>query len=370
VQNFLPPGRIRDQATALRVVDQLVAAQPWRSDRREAWQAILHKLVTCMDWETGLITAVTAARLGAAGRRATRTVSRVISWAVSVGLVVVAEKAAAPEFLGSTQGRTPTYALYRPPSLPDPALSPADRDPVDDSGDGANAQVNHSPDQLGDLPLSKGTCKPLIGRRLERATPAPSTWPLFRVPQTPSERTLAAKCLLRRLGLDQAGVSGGVLQHARMLLRTWWDAGACPAGLLWAIDHHPDRPDHHRGDALRGARDPLRVLGHRLRPWQGRLAELPLPYVGHLGDYVAAASARLEARVERPADPLVFTPSSSARTRAALRAELTAHLTRRRRERLSGLVPPSDPTGFPDQRWHGGAARLRDRTTGAREQSE
>jgi hypothetical protein len=137
-----------------------------------------------------------------------------------------------------------------------------------------------------------------------------------------------------------------------MLLRVWWDAGACPAGLLWAIDHHPDRPDHHRGDALRGARNPLRVLGHRLRPWLGRLGELPLQSAGHRDDYVAAAAVRLEAKVtaaqEQPATPLTFTPSASARTRAALRAELQAHLARRRQVRLEGAVLEDRPDTAAD----------------------
>jgi hypothetical protein len=354
VQNFIPPGNVRDQATALRIVEQLLDAQPWRSDRREAWGAILRRLVLGMDWETGLITAVTAVRLGAAGDRATRTVSRVIAWAVEAGLVVVAEKAAAPEFLGSVHGRTPTYALYRPPGLPAaaPVAEPDDGRP-DATVPAANDQVRPSPGQLGVLPSSADPRKPLIGRRLERRAPASTPWPLYRVPQTPSERTLAAKCLLRRLGLDGGGVSGGLLRRARMLLRVWWEAGACPAGLLWAIDHHPDRPDHHRGDALRGARDPMRVLGHRLRPWLGRLGELPLQYTGHRDDYLAAAAARLEARVaaaeQRPAAPAVFVPSASARTREALRAELRAHLIQRKQSRLASRIdgPP------------GGAATLR-----------
>lgn len=353
VQNFLPPGRLLDQAAALRTVEQLVAAQPWRSDRREAWLAILRQLVRGLDWDTGLITAVTAVRLGAAGDRATRTVSRVISWAVAAGLVVVAEKAAAPEFLGSVHGRTPTYALYRPAGLPEPTPAedgppPAVGDPSATTSTTTKVQVNCSPTQLGVLPSCAAPGKPLIGRRLERATSVPTTWPLYQVPQTPSERTLAAKSLLRRLGLDPPGVSGGVLRHARMLLRVWWDAGACPAGLLWAIDHHPDRPDRHRGDALRGARDPLRVLGHRLRPWLGRLGELPRQYVGHRSDYVTAAAARLEARVaaaqELSAPPLAFTPSASVRTRAALRAELQAHLVRRRQARLDGAALEDRPS--------------------------
>lgn len=364
VQNFIPPGNVRDQATALRIVEQLVAAQQWRSDRREAWGAILRRLVLGMDWETGLITAVTAVRLGAAGDRATRTVSRVISWAVEVGLVVVAEKAAAPEFLGSVHGRTPTYALYRPPGLPPaaPVAEPDEGHPDEPHRDAPPAQVSPSPTPLGVLPSSAEPRQPLIGRRLERRTPVPTPWPLYRVPQTPSERTLAAKCLLRRLGLDRGGVSGGLLRHARMLLRVWWEAGACPAGLLWAIDHHPDRPDHHRGDALRGARDPVRVLGHRLRPWLGRLGELPRQYIGHRHDYVAAAAATLEARVaaaeQRPAASAVFVPSASAHTREALRAELRAHLVQRRQVRLASRID-----GPPD-----GAATLR--TSGVRGQNE
>jgi hypothetical protein len=352
-QNFIPPDNVRDQATALRIVDQLLDAQQWRSDRRDAWGAILHRLVLGMDWETGLITALTAMRLGAAGDRATRTVSRVIAWAVEVGLVVVAEKAAAPEFLGSVHGRTPTYALYRPPGLPPaaPVAEPDERRPDEPQEVTQNAQVSPSPTPsplpLGDLPSSAEPEKPLIGKRLERRTPAPTPWPLYRVPQTPSERTLAAKCLLRRLGLDGGGVSGGLLRHARMLLRVWWEAGACPAGLLWAIDHHPDRPDHHRGDALRGARDPVRVLGHRLRPWLGRLGELPRQYTGHRDDYVAAAAERLEARVataeRQSAASAVFVPSASAQTREALRAELQAHLVQRKQDRLASRIdgPPA-----------------------------
>jgi hypothetical protein len=374
VQNFLPPGNVRDQATALRIVEQLVAAQPWRSDRREAWLAILRQLVLGMDWESGLITAVTAVRLGTAGDRATRTVSRVISWAVAAGLVVVVEKAAAPEFLGSVHGRTPTYALYRPPGLPEtaPVAEPDEGHPDESAAATTEAQVNTSsacsPVQLGVLPSSAVEEKPLIGRRLERVAATSTSWPVYRVPQSASERTLAAKCLLRRLGLDGPGVSGGVLRHARMLLRVWWDAGACPAGLLWAIDHHPDRPDHHRGDALRGARDPVRVLGHRLRPWVGRLGELPPQYAGHRDDYVAAAAARLEAKVAAAAQPTaasaVFVPTASAQTRAALRAELHAHLARRRQALADRTADRTTPPVSRNDGPPGGAATLR--TSGVR----
>jgi hypothetical protein len=60
----------------------------------------------------------------------------------------------------------------------------------------------------------------------------------------------------------------------------------CLQGMLYALDHHPDRPDVHRGDAMRGARDPLRVIGSRLQPWRGRLNSLPASVVGHHRDYL------------------------------------------------------------------------------------
>jgi len=104
-------------------------------------------------------------------------------------------------------------------------------------------------------------------------------------------------------GLHTWQVSRVPLWRARALLRPWWDAGACPAALLHAIDHHPDNPDHHRGDALRGTRDPLRVLGARLRPWRGRLSELPARLAGIRGDY----------RPPRPPDSPTPPPQRSRR---------------------------------------------------------
>ncbi|OLM27888.1 hypothetical protein Ae717Ps2_7106c [Pseudonocardia sp. Ae717_Ps2] len=59
------------------------------------------------------------------------------------------------------------------------------------------------------------------------------------------------------------------------MLASWWDAGMCPAGILHALDRHPDRPGVARGDAVSGARDLAAVLGARLAPWRGRLHELP-----------------------------------------------------------------------------------------------
>ena len=313
-----------DQAEALAVVDALVDDQDWRTDKRAAWTAILHQLVHAMDWDTGLVAALTAQRLAAAGARATRTVSRVIAWARDIGLVVIVEHAASAEFLGTDHGRTPTYALVTNTPLPQP--SPGAEPEPDPAESG---QLTPVVEETGDPTESLVENKPLNGRRLEPTTPAKPDWPLYRVPESPPERSAAAHCLLERLGLDRGGVSCVPLWRARALLKPWWDAGASPAGLLWAIDHHPDHPDHHRGDALRGARDPLRVLGARLRPWRGRLTELPLNLVGIRGDYVAAAAHR--PFVER-GDTV---PRPVSTVRAAARAAVAEHLRRLRAARRS-----------------------------------
>ncbi|QJY51172.1 hypothetical protein [Pseudonocardia broussonetiae] len=283
---------LEDQTEALAVVDELVDAQDWRSDKRAAWTAILRQLVCSMDWQTGVITAVTLARLGHAGARAPRTVSRVIAWAREASLLVVVEHGASAKFLRTEHGRTPSYVLVAPLVASTPPPDPATTGP-----DGTiSTQLSTAVDKNGVLPVTYVGNKPLNGRRPKPAEPAATSWPLYGVPQTAPDRTAATQCLFQRLGLDQRGVSGVPLWRARALLRPWWTAGACPAALLHAIDRHPDRPDHHRGDALRGARDPLRVLAARLRPWRGRLHELPTKLVGIPGDYRAAQSARILTR--------------------------------------------------------------------------
>jgi hypothetical protein len=321
---------LRDQAEALAVVEDLVDEQDWRADKRSAWTAILRQLVCAMDWDTGLVAALTAQRLGDAGRRAPRTVSRVIAWARDIGLVVVVEHAASAEFLGTDHGRTPTYALVT--NIPLPQLSPAD--PVPAAVE--SAQLTLPVEESGDLPASCVENKPLNGRRLEHTTPAETDWPLYRVPETAPDRTAATRRLFQRLGIDRRGLPGVPLWRARALFRPWWDAGASPAGLLWAIDHHPDRPDHHRGDALRGADDPLRVLGYRLRPWRGRLTHLPPEVVGIRGDYLAAQQPRRSTHpVSRsfsdPATEPARSPTAAQRSaQTALRDHLAQLRARRR----------------------------------------
>lgn len=317
-RNFcLPVGAVVlvDQAAALRRVDRLLAAEcGWREDRRRAWRLMLRALVSAMDWESGLVTGLTAVRIGAAAGRSTRTVTDVIRWAKDRGLLVVVEEGATAEFLGARHNRTPTYALLADPADPVPAQ------PVD--------QVEHELCDLSHVPV--GHEKPLPGGRRLRVPPA-RDWPAWRVPETPAERTAAVRTLAGRIGLDRPGVA---LWRARALLHRWFEAGWCVAGLIHALDYHPDHPDQRRGDALRGAADPVRVLGHRLRPWTGRHPDLPAQLHGRRGDYqhaqAVALAARLRDRAHAEPDQPTSAPASAGQRAAArgLYTQLRAAATR------------------------------------------
>lgn len=335
---------LTDQAEALSVVEALVDAEDWRSDKRAAWTSILRKLVFAMDWESGLVAALTAEKLGAAGGRAPRTISRVIAWAREKGLVVVVEHAASAEFLGTERGRTPTYALVTDGPGPQRVV---DNPPPPEPN--AFSLVSEVVEDIGDPPVSNVQIKPLSNRRLKPANSPTPQWPFFAVPDSPTKRSSATSCLLHRLGLDGAGVSGVPLWRTRALLKPWWEAGASPAGLLWAIDHHPDQPAKHRGDALRGARDPLRVLGARLRPWQDRLGELPAAVVGIRGNHHREADRRT---ATTPREPQSQLPTSSSSARDAARAAVAKHLSvlrQRRRAGGAGAAGTSDAEFVRDQ---------------------
>jgi hypothetical protein len=345
-RHFIAPSWrvLTDQAETLRIVEDLVDAQDWRADKRTSWRAILRRLVHSMDWSTGLITAVTVQRLGEAGDRAPRTVSRVLAWARDEGLLAVVEQGASAEFLGTEHGRTPTYAFVTNTPLPH---RPTTVDSLPHSGQTRasihpNTQLIGLVEENGDLPVSHVETKPSNGTRLKTTHHPTRPWLAFRVPESPTERNLATQCLLERLGLDGRGVSRVPLWRTRALLRPWWEAGASPAGLIYAIDHHPDDLHHHRGDAFRGARDPLRVLGHRLQPWRGRLTELPPTVRGIYGDYQnKLAPTRPIAEPPTRADP--DRPIARAEVRQAARAALDEHLRllRERRAKLKAGWAPS-----------------------------
>lgn len=286
----VPRGRVvlTDQPTALARAAELVDDELWRTDRRRAWLALCAALAASMDWRSGLVTGVTRARLSEHAGVSVRTVSRLLAWAYDAGLLVCVETGATAEFLGTDHNRAPAYVFTLPVGVPPPRrwTSP---DPVVD-------QLGNPPAScVRELPLGE----PQGPKLRQNQQPRPPSWPARDRARTPAERTAATRTVLERVGL-----AGHVpLHRAHGLLAPWWRAGASLAGLLHALDHHPDQPDRPRGDALRAARDPLAVLGHRLTPWRGRLDELPLELRSVDRDRRRARAAELAATLEAPAAP-------------------------------------------------------------------
>ena len=363
-RNFVPPGFrvLTSQTEVLALLHDVVAAQPWRRDRAESWTAILHTLVAGMDWDTGLITAVTATRLAGAGDRSTRTVSRVIAWALDAGVLCCLEPGASADFLGTNRGRTPTYVFTTNTPLPDPA-PPASDDPYPDDPNAGNPLVTASSDELGDLPTRSVEITTRT-RRLEQPGSRTSSWPAWQIPETSAERSTAARCLLTRLRLDNRGVSGRTrglhLPRWWAMLKPWWDAGWCPRSLEWALHHHPDAPDRHRGDLTAGATDLLAVLGARLAPWRHRLGELPPTLAGIRGDYRTVQADRLTARTVADPTPrppsfgsasgtAAWTPHSRPETRAAAHAALAAARAGTRARRAHSPAQPAPSATEPPE---------------------
>jgi hypothetical protein len=296
---------------------------------------MLRQLVHSMDWTSGLVCGVTAAQLATTGGCSPRTVSRLLAWAQDVGLLVVVEQGADAAFLGSVCNRAPAYVFVAPATPPD-GTPPEPQQ--------ASSQFRDAVDESGDLSDSYASSKPLTDSRGPQQSPqSPREWPLWRIPTTPAERSAAVSTFLRRISL---GSTRAPAWRARALLHQWWTEGACVAGLLYAIDHHPDHPTQHRGDTLRGATDPLRVLGFRLRPWVGQLHRLPPHLAGRHGDYQARQGARVAegiALAESNCARRVHQVTSTAAVREAARAALTTMLAdhARRRDATSGLTRPA-----------------------------
>ncbi|MEV1294909.1 hypothetical protein [Pseudonocardia sp. NPDC049635] len=346
---------LTSQQEAFDHLARLIDDQDWRSDKRRSWSAILRRLVLHMDWDTGLVTGLTSHRLGAAGARATRTVSRVLAWAREVGLLVVVEAGASAEFLGTDTGRTPTYALVT--HTPAPHITPDDQYLHSSAG---QATV----DESGDLPTPHVSPKPLTGGRRTPLT-TDRRWHPYDVPDTPGARNLATLTLLSHLGLGGRQAGKIEIWRARALFKPWWDAGATVSGLLHALEYHPDRPGIRRGDLCCGARDPLRIIGARLRPWQGRLGEIRAVQIGRMRATdpttttttpVASSAARaagggvvLEvALLDRPA---------GRRARQAAQEALSEHLRRLREARGAPPTPAPRRAAAVPRRRRGRRAR-------------
>lgn len=329
----VPAGRVvlTDQPTALARTRELVDDELWRADRRRAWLAVLGALVAGMDWRTGLVTGVTRQQMADRAAVSTRTVSRVLAWAEQAELLVCVETGATAAFLGTERNRAPAYVLTRPTGSPSPRPRPprghlASGDTFPTGAPGARSPQRV--DLLGNPPASCVREQPLgqtRGLKLRHDEQArPPSWPSRDRARTPAERTAATRTLLERVGL-----AGQVpLHRAHGLLTPWWKAGACVAALLHAIDHHPDRPAEPRGDALRSARDPLRVLGYRLAPWRNRLAELPPELCSGDPDQRRAAASRRRTLLGEPS-PAMAEPAASPAGRARARALYSEHRRRR-----------------------------------------
>lgn len=323
-----------DQREALDYVARLVDDEEWRSDKRRSWSAILRRLVCHMDWETGLITGLTTQRLGAAGDRTERTVSRVLAWARDRGLLVVVEPGASAEFLGTDTGRTPTYALVT--HTPPPHLASPQHDEEPDTASAGQTTV----DENGDLPTTHVSTKPLSGGRRPQLT-SQHQWHPYDVPDTPGARNAATLTLITLLGLGGRKAHKIEIWRARALLKPWWDAGATVAGLRHALEHHPDRPNQPRGPVTTDARDPLRVIGARLRPWKGRLHEIRAVQIGHMRTTTKPKPDKLHhrgsaRRVEF--DRTLLDRPAGRGARQAAREALSEHL-RQLREARTGHVP-------------------------------
>jgi len=323
---------LTDQAAAMRRVEQLVDGELWRADKRASWTVMLRRLVCSMSWTTGLICGVTLAQLAEVGDCSPRTVSRLLAWAQDADLLVVAEPGAAAAFLGADRNRAPAYVLVAP--LTPPAQKSGHRDDHQASSPAPvvlSAQLIGPVEENGDLPQLSVGSKPLTGgRRPDHHPTANQDWPAWQIPTTPAQRSAAVMSFLRRIGLSAGRIP---IWRARALLYQWWAEGACVAGLLHMIDHHPDGTP--RGDALRGATDPLRVLGHRLRPWVGHLDALPAHLTGRHGGYRAAQATRIAHRVaaaeQHRHSTALHRSYSTAEARKTARATLEAMLADRAR---------------------------------------
>ena len=308
----VPAGRIVlvDQLTAATRVAELVDREDWRTDKRTTWTAVLTGLVDGMDWTSGLVTGVTRARLAARAGVGLRTVTSVLAWAQAVGLLVVVEPGASAAFLGTDRNRAPAYVLTVPVGHFPARSAPS----VDESC--------HPPAYgVGKQPLGENQ-----GRKSRQDQARSPSWPLWDRPVTAADRAAATATLLARVGLDEGRVPRW---RAHALLTVWWRAEASVAGLLHALDHHPDRPAAGRGDALRAARDPLAVLGHRLVPWRGRLGELPAAVASVDGAERRRRAAVRDAANTEPPGRVVHRQTATPATRAAARAELDRALRRR-----------------------------------------
>jgi len=272
---------VTDQPAARELIERSIDAEVWRADRRRVARIVLRTLVEAMDWRTGLVTGATREKAAQRAGASPRTVSRVIAWASRAGLLVCVEKGATARFLGTASHRAPAYVFVSPSGMP----IPRPRRVADDQ----------RVDQIGNPPASCDSTQTLVREGAKRASPKRPAWPGRDRARDGRERAAATQTVL-----DRAGVRRVPSWKAAAMLARWWRAGWSVAGVLYAIDHHPDRPGETRGDAIRGARDPLAVIGHRLAAWTGREGELPAAVQAVDPDERRRRAARLAEQLDEP----------------------------------------------------------------------
>lgn len=308
----VPAGRVvvTDQHEARAWLDQMLDEELWRADRLRTSRAILLTLVEAMDWRTGLVTGATRDKAAQRAAVSTRTVSRVLAWAAQVGLLVCVEGGATAEFLGVTTNRAPAYVFTAQTGMPAPTRR--------------RESVAHGVDKNGNPPASCVSTQTLAHEGAKRASQKRRAWPSRDRARDSQERMAATQTVL-----DRAGVRRVPAWKASAMLARWWRSDWSVAGLLYAIDHHPDRPGETRGDAIRGARDPLAVIGHRLAAWTGREHELPTSVQAVDPDERRRRAARLAEQFNEPAQQPRCTVSTTVGRQQA--RELFASAQRARR---------------------------------------
>lgn len=293
---------VADQAAARELVDRTVDAELWRADRRHVATTVLRTLVDAMDWRTGLVTGATREKAAQRAGASLRTVSRVIAWATRVGLLVCVERGATAGFLGTGTNRAPAYVFTSPAGMPLPRPH--------------RTEDAQRVEQLGNPPASCVSTQTLVREGTKHASSKHDPWPGRDRAETGKDRAAATRTVLERAGINHR-VPGW---KASAMLAEWWRAGWCVSGLLYALDHHPDRPGDQRGDAVRGARDPLAVIGYRLAPWRGRSHELPESLRSVDPTARRSRAARLAEALGEPCTSVAHRPAASAETRAQARA--------------------------------------------------
>lgn len=305
---------LTDQGEALAHIRDAVTFQGWRADRETHTLAVLEALVHVMDWDTGVVSGRTRADLAHRAQVTTRTVTRILAWAIEAGLLVCIERGVSARFLGLEHGRAQSYVITAP--MPAPAAE--DEVPMTSDND---LDVPPPGPYVG---RSSPKRKQTRGEELSPQRRRPAPWPWRDAPGSPTDRGRAAE-----RAFDHIGLPAGLRGHGRGLLTEWWDAGCCVAGIVYMLGNSPDDPSGTppRCGVLFKARDPLAVIGGRLKKWRGRLDDLPAEFRALSTTERTAWRERTTTLAELDPTPRpTFVPVVSDEVRAAARDAIRATL--------------------------------------------